>query len=70
MFNSNYDTSEVERSLKEAVLKAGISKNVFTGEPFGTTEEKNGLDANSLFTVDEDTLQKAFALDERNFQTA
>ena len=31
MFNSNYDTSEVERSLKEAVLKAGISKNVFTG---------------------------------------
>ena len=39
------------------------SKNVFTGEPFGTTEEKNGLDADSLFTVDEDALQKAFGFD-------
>ena len=40
------------------------SKNVFTGEQFGTTEEKNGLDANSLFTVDEDALQKAFGFDD------
>ncbi len=33
----------------------------------GTTEEKNGLDANSLFTVDGDAFQKAFVLDDSGF---
>ena len=69
-----YPQSLAEHVAKEAtkseIVKDQLenpSKNVFTGEQFGTTEEKNGLDANSLFTVDEDALQKAFALDDSGF---
>ena len=66
-----YPQSLTEHVAKEAakseIVKDQLenpSKNVFTGEQFGTTEEKNGLDANSLFTVDEDALQKAFGFDD------
>ena len=66
-----YPQSLTEHVAKEAakseIVKDQLenpSKNVFTGDQFGTTEEKNGLDANSLFTVDEDTLQKAFGFDD------
>ena len=59
-----YPQSLTEHVAKEAakseIVKDQLenpSKNVFTGEQFGTTEEKNGLDANSLFTVDENALQ-------------
>lgn len=69
-----YPQSLAEHVAKEAtkseIVKDQLenpSKNVFTGEQFGTTEEKNGLDANSLFTVDEDALQKAFVLDDSGF---
>lgn len=62
-----YPQSLTEHVAKEAakseIVKDQLknpSKNVFTGEQFGSTEEKNGLDENSLFTVDEDALQKAF----------
>ena len=59
-----------KEAAKSEIVKDQLknpSKNVFTGEPFGTTEEKNGLDADSLFTVDEDALQKAFVLDDSGF---
>ncbi len=66
-----YPQSLTEHVAKEAakseIVKDQLenpSKNVFTGEQFGTTEEKNGLDENSLFTVDEDALQKAFGFDD------
>ncbi len=66
-----YPQSLTEHVAKEAakseIVKDQLenpSKNVFTGEQFGSTEEKNGLDANSLFTVDEDALQKAFGFDD------
>ena len=66
-----YPQSLTEHVAKEAakseIVKDQLenpSKNVFTGDQFGTTEEKNGLDANSLFTVDEDALQKAFGFDD------
>ena len=66
-----YPQSLTEHVAKEAakseIVKDQLenpSKNVFTGEQFGTTEEKNGLDANSLFTVDENALQKAFGFDD------
>ena len=66
-----YPQSLTEHVAKEAakseIVKDQLenpSKNVFTGEQFGTTEEKNGLDASSLFTVDEDALQKAFGFDD------
>ena len=55
-----------KEAAKSEIVKDQLknpSKNVFTGEPFGTTEEKNGLDADSLFTVDEDALQKALSED-------
>lgn len=66
-----YPQSLTEHVAKEAakseIVKDQLknpSKNVFTGEQFGSTEEKNGLDENSLFTVDEDALQKAFGFDD------
>ncbi len=66
-----YPQSLTEHVAKEAakseIVKDQLenpSKNVFTGEQFGTTEESSGLDENSLFTVDEDALQKAFGFDD------
>lgn len=40
--------------------------NVFTGEAFGEESDNNGMDMNSLFTVDEDALQKAFGMGDRD----
>lgn len=42
--------------------KASPDINVFTGEKFGEDSGDNGLDMNSLFSVDEDALQKAFSM--------
>ena len=42
--------------------KASPDINVFTGEKFGEDSGDNGLDMNSLFSVDEDALQKAFCM--------
>ena len=42
--------------------KASPDINVFTGEKFGEDFGDNGLDMNSLFSVDEDALQKAFGM--------
>ena len=42
--------------------KASSDINVFTGEKFGEDSGDNGLDMNSLFSVDEDALQKAFGM--------
>ena len=42
--------------------KASPDINVFTGEKFGEDSGDNGLDMNSLFSVDEDALQKAFGM--------
>ena len=42
--------------------KASPDINVFTREKFGEDSGDNGLDMNSLFSVDEDALQKAFGM--------
>ena len=42
--------------------KASPDINVFTGEKFGEDSGDNGLDMNSLFSVDEDALQKAVGM--------
>ena len=42
--------------------KASPDINVFTGEKFGEDSGDNDLDMNSLFSVDEDALQKAFGM--------
>lgn len=42
--------------------KASPDINVFTGEKFGEDSGDNGLDMNSLFSVDEDAIQKAFSM--------
>ena len=42
--------------------KASPDINVFTGEKFGEDSGDNGLDMNSLFSVDEDAIQKAFGM--------
>lgn len=38
--------------------------NVFTGEPFGEESSENNLDVDSLITVDEEALARAFGFDE------
>lgn len=53
--------SEIVKQQKE-----NPAVNVFTGETFGEKSEDNGLDMNSLFTVDEEALQKAFGMGDTN----
>ena len=48
--------------IKIVGQKASPDINVFTGEKFGEDSGDNGLDMNSLFSVDEDALQKAFSM--------
>ena len=53
-----------EAKNSEIVKQQKVSPdiNVFTGEKFGEDSGDNGLDMNSLFSVDEDALQKAFSM--------
>ena len=53
-----------EAKNSEIVKQQKVSPdiNVFTGEKFGEDSGDNGLDMNSLFSVDEDALQKAFGM--------
>ena len=53
---------EVKNSEIVKQQKASPDINVFTGEKFGEDSGDNGLDMNSLFSVDEDALQKAFGM--------
>lgn len=55
------DSEIVKQQLEEP------SVNVFTGEKFGEESSEEGFDMNSLFTVDEEKLQKAFGFDESAF---
>mgnify|MGYP000479522579 CR=1 FL=1 len=48
--------------------KASPDINVFTGEKFGEDSGDNGLDMNSLFSVDEDALQKHSAWEIQTLQ--
>ena len=51
--------------VKEQLAEPSV--NVFTGEKFGEESPEDGFDTNSLFTVDEEKLQKAFGFDESAF---
>ena len=53
---------EAKNSVIVKQQKASPDINVFTGEKFGEDSGDNGLDMNSLFSVDEDALQKAFGM--------
>ena len=58
-------THVAEEAKKSEIVKqqkASPDINVFTGEKFGEDSGDNGLDMNSLFSVDEDALQKAFGM--------
>lgn len=60
----------IEQSQSSEIVKKQIDNpdiNVFTGKSF-ESEEKSSFDMNSLFTVDEDMLKKAFVFDENQFQ--
>lgn len=57
----------VEEAEKSEIVKQQLEHstvNVFTNEPFGQESNKNGLDMESLFSVDETALQNAFQFDE------
>ena len=65
----NYPASLVrhvaENAADSEIVKAQLADsgvNVFTGEAFGEDSD-SGFDMNSLFTVDESALQKAFGMD-------
>ena len=65
----NYPASLVhhvaENAADSEIVKAQLADsgtNVFTGETFGEDSD-SGFDMNSLFTVDESALQKAFGMD-------
>lgn len=55
----NAAQSEIVRSQME-----DPQTNIFTNEPFGETGEGDGFEMDSLFTVDEKALEKAFKIDE------
>ena len=64
----NYPASLVRHVAENAVTEivktqlADSGTNVFTGETFGEDGD-SGFDMNSLFTVDESALCKAFGMD-------
>ena len=56
-----------QRAEKKEIVRqqlADPSVNVFTGEAFGEDSDQDGFDMDSLFTIDEEKLQQAFAFDE------
>ena len=62
-----YPASLTRHVVKEAenseIVKQQMAHpdvNVFTGEKFGETDSQNGMDMNSLFSVDTDALENAF----------
>lgn len=60
----------IEQSQSSEIVKKQIDDpeiNVFTGKSF-ESEEKSSFDMNSLFSVDEDMLKKAFVFDESQIQ--
>lgn len=70
----NYPASLTEHVAEYAaeseIVKQQLAEpsiNVFTGEKFGEESSEDGFDMNSLFTVDEEKLQKAFGFDESTF---
>lgn len=52
------EEAEDSEIVKQQIANPDV--NVFTGETFGETESQNGLDMNSLFTVNTDALENAF----------
>lgn len=52
------EEAEDSEIVKQQIANPDV--NVFTGEAFGETERQNGLDMNSLFTVNTDALENAF----------
>lgn len=52
------EEAEDSEIVKQQIANPDV--NVFTGEAFGETESQNGLDMNSLFTVNTDALENAF----------
>lgn len=60
----------IEQSQSSEIVKKQIDDheiNVFTGKSF-ESEEKSSFDMNSLFSVDENMLKKAFVFDESQIQ--
>lgn len=65
-------TPDMTRHMAQQADKSEIVKqqlddpdvNVFTGKPFGETDQGSDFNMDSLFTVDEEKLQQAFTFDE------
>ncbi len=57
----------VEKAAGSEIVQKQLENpqvNVFTNEPFGAESDENEFDTGSLFTVDEEALQKAFQFDD------
>lgn len=56
------DEAASSQIVKEQLANPDI--NVFTGKPFGEEDEGDSFDMSSLFTIDGEAIQAAFAIDE------
>lgn len=56
------DEAASSQIIKEQLANPDI--NVFTGKPFGEEDEGDSFDMSSLFTIDGEAIQAAFAIDE------
>lgn len=70
----NYPASLVHHTVQEAknskIVKEQLKnkkKDIFTGEKFGKTDKKKGMDMNSMFSLDQDALKNAFGMDTSAF---
>lgn len=57
----------IEQAAASAIVQEQLdapNTNVLTGDAFGVDEEQGGFDMESLFTINEDTLQNAFSIDQ------
>ena len=57
----------IEQAAASAIVQEQLdapNTNVLTGDAFGADEEQGGFDKESLFTINEDTLQNAFSIDQ------
>ena len=60
-----------EKATQSEIVQSQLADphtNVFTKEPFGTKQQQNGFDLDSLVEIDEDALQNLFTFDTGNLE--
>ena len=66
-YPASLTTHVAQQAAESEIVRQQLARpdiNVFTGEPFGEENSENDFDMDSLITVDEEALSKAFGFDE------